>query len=63
MDVEKLLDEETFIRYNQLNDIRKIGLFTYDEQEEWISLCSDIMYKILNQDDIKQILDRMKIYD
>jgi hypothetical protein len=63
MDIKELVDEDTFSRYNQLNDIRSVGLFTYDEQEEWIKLSSDVLYKILQQDDIKEILVRMKQHD
>jgi hypothetical protein len=63
MDIKELVDEDTFSRYNQLNDIRSVGLFTYDEQEEWIKLSSDVLYKILQQDDIKEMLVRMKQHD
>lgn len=34
-------------RYDELNAIREHGVFTYDEQEEWIALCTRIFKKLL----------------
>jgi len=34
-------------RYDELSAIREYGVFTYDEQEEWIALCTRIFKRIL----------------
>ena len=39
-------------RYYELEEIQKYDLLTYEEQEEYIAICTELMYNIIENDEI-----------
>ena len=47
-------------RYEELAEIQKHDLLTYEEQEEYIALSTEILYKMMQNDEVvKDILTRL----
>ena len=48
-------------RYEELAEIHKHDLLTLEEQEEYIAICTEILYDLMKNDkEIKDILCRLR---
>ena len=47
-------------RYEELSEIQKIDLLTFEEQEEYIAISTEILYNMMeNEEIVKDILTRL----
>lgn len=47
-------------RYEELAEIQKIDLLTFEEQEEYIAISTEILYNMMeNEEIVKDILTRL----
>ena len=54
------MDEKLIQRYHELWTIQKVTLLNYEEMEEFIEISTKLLYQILNEEDNKAILKRLK---
>ena len=54
------VDNELIKRYHELYTIQKVTLPTESEMEEFIEISTKILYKILEEEDNKAVLNRLR---
>ena len=54
------VDEQLIKRYHELADIQKVTLLSESELEEYIQLSTKVLYDLLNTEEAKLILNRLR---
>ena len=54
------VDNELIKRYHELYNIQQVTLPTESEMEEFIEISTKILYKILEEEDNKAVLNRLR---